>query len=212
LNNGDCFLEKPEWQNILNSMASANRPGRHPMFLSMWATVVSVPRLFRQTTEYLQNLDTEFDREDLLVQLRKILSNLSKWRQNFFESNCDKIFGIVFYNSLLSDALANISVVNRLVIALRPSVEDAYALELETQDLAVVASRLRIEKIVPAGFFVGLISKATKDEWLSVAMNLPEQVDEVRDVINASIFQKWCAMMGRGGLYGSWPSANGKKQ
>jgi hypothetical protein len=209
MENRDCFLEQPDWQDLLRSIASENNPACHPMQVNLWAMMVFIPRLMRQTGEYLLEPESNLDRRLLVSQLRNLKRRVAQWRMAFLNSSCHMTLGPAMWRNLYGVNVGNETLVNRLILAINPSCNDSVALEMETQVLGAKALTLKTGKIVTTGFYVGMITKATKDEWMAVAEGEPGKIDRARDVVSASIFVRWNAMMGRGGgKYGSfWPES-----
>jgi hypothetical protein len=208
MQNRDCFLEQPDWQDLLATIASDNDAACPPELVNLWRMMAFLPRLLRQTSNYLlQPATSRLDRGILIAQLRTLKHRIYDWRTSYLDhSSCHLRLGPALWKSLYGVGLGNLSIINRFLLALRPTSKEALSLEEETQELAAKAMTLKTDKVVTAAFYVGMIAKATRDEWMDVAAGKKGKVDRGRDVINADVFVRWNAMMGRGGKYGSsWP-------
>jgi hypothetical protein len=207
MQNQDCFLEEPEWQKLLGEMIEDPNPSCRAVQVGLWKTIAPLPRLLRQSSEFIMDPGSRLDRRLLLTQLRNLKRHIVDWRTAYLKTPQSPPLSPVLWQGLLSVSLSINSIVNRLLIALQPSTADAIELEEETQDFAVKVMTLRTGKIVTSGFYIGMIAKATKEEWTGVAEGREAVVNGARDVVKGPVWVRWNAMMGRtGGVYGSfWP-------
>jgi hypothetical protein len=143
----------------------------------------------------------------LLSQLRALKRRIVSWRACYLKLPQDPPLSATLSNSLLSVSLSISSMVNRMIVALRTSADDAAELEEEAQELARKVMALKAGKIVTSGFFIGMVTKATAGEWRDAVADCEPAAEGARDVIDASAWIKWNAMMGRrDGVFGSfWP-------
>ena len=117
---------------------------------------------------------------DLIFELKTgpLISKSSNYHSNFSPFS---------HQELLGKAYGTIGILNRLIIALKPSSADSQLLEAETQHLAQNALELRVDQIVPSDFFFGMVMRATKDEWRDVVANTSGFVDGERDVVEPAV-------------------------
>jgi hypothetical protein len=214
MQNQDCFLEEDGWQELLSRMVDEPMPGVRAVQVELWRRIVPLPRLLRQCSEIVIDAGSGLDKSLLLVQLRGLKRRIVDWRTAYLKTPQTPPLSPVLSQGLLSVSLSINSIVNRLLIALHPSTADAIDLEQETQDFAGKVMLLRTGKIVTSGFYIGMIAKATKEEWTAVAEKRDNVVDGARDLVKTAVWVRWNAMMGRtGGVYGSFwprPQARGK--
>jgi hypothetical protein len=200
----DCFYEQDGWQDLLQDIVDDPTPSFTTVCVSLWKTIACLPRLLRQSSRCVLDPQCSYDPFNLLSELRTLKSRVLYWRffnQEFFGNLS---LSSVYSNSLNSVVLSVSIIVNRLLLALRPSTPDSFELEEETQEYATDVMALRTGKIVASGFFIGLIARATEQEWGKVAENDEDFVDELRGVVAPAIWMKLMAMMGRvNGLYGN---------
>ena len=202
--NSDCFLELPEWQELMQDMLDDPNPAYPSVQVDLWRTIAALPRLLRQTTEFVLDESCLLDRHLLLAQIRNLKRHLVSWRSRYLKGPQDPPLSVLLSNSLLAVSLSIGIFVNRLLVALQPRAQDAVALERETQKFAGEVMTLRMGKIVTSGYFIGMVAKATAAQWREVAEGKKGLICEPCDVVKAHVWIKWNAMLGRtDGVYGS---------
>ena len=211
MQNQDCFFEQPEWQELLQQMIDDPSPSCRGVHVSLWKTIAPLPRLLRQTSDFVLDTECHLDRNLIVTQLRSLKRHLVSWRSAYLRAPQDTPLSPLLNNSLLAVSLSIGSIVNRLLVALQPRALNASALEDETQKFAAEVMTLRMGKIVTSGFFIGMVAKATAREWKEATGGSEGLVCGSCDVIKANVWIKWNAMMGRtNGVYGSfWPRQQG---
>lgn len=194
LNNTDFFLERPEWSSFVHALGNDTEVVRHPIALNLWLVLAPLPRLLRQSDVCMQTDDLVGVRERLLAELKYLHLKLSSWICNIESSRSELIFSTPLYNELLGFGLGTLAIACRVLVALDPISPSALQFEAEAQTLCQRTFALFLEHIISSGFFVGVCSWATSDQWQHAIECARRNGDRL---IDKEVWAKWNGMMGR---------------
>lgn len=196
LNNTDYFLETREWLSFIRTLATENDKVRHPIALDLWLTLSPLPRLLRQTDIYIDTHDIGVNRTTALLELHTLRTNLTTWVDNLEmeRTNAALPFSEALYQELLGFGLGTLAIVCRSLVALAPNAAGAISLEAQAQRLAKRCCELVVGNIASSGFFVGVCTLATANEWDAAIVKARTDGDEMLD---KEAWAKWSGMMGR---------------
>jgi hypothetical protein len=165
-----------------------------------------IPRLFRQTTLYI---DTAMHpdpvlRDELLLRAYDTRETLLSWEKEFHTFQQQYQSQTVEYklHELLAVALAMLILLQRIIVALQPMDPDAVPLEIQTQGIAerllaleneVVATRHPKTNILLAQkLFIARAAIASRDDWSGAMFTVT-----ARGVVSRQLFERWCGLLGR---------------
>jgi hypothetical protein len=210
LRNEDCFLESPEWNPVLLSMSTPKDSELHPIAVSMWIIQVRIPRLLRQTGEYLfYETNDPAVKTELTLQVLHVRDALLQWREQYEElTKHPGAFEAVYKLRELSGLyIAALIFVTRCHIALNVLDGSAQANEQWVQNLADIHVNLseeaaarhaqRSNLLFARTIAVTNATQKTRDEWSDAIYQREDCIDRERGVIRTEIFEHWNCLMGR---------------
>ena len=192
--NYDYFLEAPEWADLVRTFGKETDVVRHPLALELWITIAPLLRLLRQSSEVICFARATPKREVMQEELRALHTSLYDWIKKLESSRPELPFGIPMYQELLGFGLGTLALVCRILVALDPLAPSALHLEAEAQTLCQRTFSLRFDHIVSSGFFVGVCSWATAEQWQWAIRAARLNGDKYLD---KEVYAKWNGMMGR---------------
>ncbi|KAL9096077.1 MAG: hypothetical protein Q9165_001599 [Trypethelium subeluteriae] len=213
LNNEACFLERPEWQVVVKSMAVKGEQfgSRSELSISLWMMKYRIPGFMRRMTELVcsgKHVDPS-DAERLLQEARDLRKRFQEWRFTYdciMENQTRQTMHACEYNkarSLLAVCVTDLVLLARVIFALDPvdssEMEDEaqamagliVALEQEAASISVTAALFMTQKLAVAQAVM-----ATELDWRGVRW---QQIGNGRrkKIIDRQVFERWCALLGR---------------
>ncbi|KAF2237719.1 hypothetical protein EV356DRAFT_510724 [Viridothelium virens] len=213
LNNEACFLERPEWQVVVKSMAIGGDKfgSRSQLSISLWMMKYRVPGLMRRTTELVcsdKHVDP-CDVERLLQEARDLRKRFQEWRFTYdciMENRTRQTMRSCEYNkarNLLAVCVTDLVLMARIIFALDPvnssEMEDEaqamggliVALEQEAATISVTAALFMTQKLAVAQAIM-----ATEHDWRKATW---QQITDGRGrkMIDRQVFERWCTLLGR---------------
>ena len=206
INNGTSFLDQGPWQMLFTSLACHEKglTDCSKLVVSLWATISPIPNIFADVQQIIcfsQEPDSR-DISELMYRACEIRSHLWSWRQRFDDSlpEHDDVLDKRF--EILGVCLVNVLVLDRLIVAMDPSMgedieEEAQSLARQVVVLAEAASRVNPR----AGLFMEFkltaahAALATEHEWSLSVRNA--QGEGSSGPVTKKIFERWCSVKGR---------------
>ena len=192
--NVDFFLESPEWRDLVHSLWKETDAARHPLALDLWVTIAPLSRLLRQTSDVICFDSLVPKRESMQGELQTLHTDLYAWMKKFEAARATLPFSTPMYQELLGFGLGTLALVCRMLVALDPLSPSALHLEAEAQTLCQRTFSLRFDHIVSSGFFVGVCSWTTAEQWQWAIRTARINGDRYLD---KEVYAKWNGMMGR---------------
>ena len=198
------------FRSIIND--SSPFSDRSDSTITLWATIVHVPRLFAETEDAVYHSNGVGCRviERLTHRLYHIRESVVDWRKGYesvLYEHCYPPSEQARYDmryEILGVGLGILIVLNRLILALNYGT--AGELEIESQTLAtqIVELERQIYSVNPrATVFIAfkkIVANATietRGEWRSGKKSNNNEQDKVTCIIPEDIFKHWCSLKGR---------------
>lgn len=206
------FLDKPGWQNALQStiVAGPSLVDRSEAVVTFWMMTSRAPGLFQRATNIVMN-KIYYERHTVVCKFHELLQEYSNWEARWAPEMRIVVF-LEIQKGILNDPastrqmevlvmyLAYLALVNRFLSALQPHT----ALVTEQAAMAVVCRILRFSAFAQLNavltlrvrFAVNVARSVqnTTSQWTESASN---QSSDVSGIIEPDIFAAWCSTLGR---------------